>query len=702
MHKTTWVPCAAEWQACVLPSAGNFIVRYGVDATSAQFVTRSFTGVASVACSNDVFGDPAFGVVKQCFYAVEVPDPTPTWTPCALESQVCAMPSRGDYEVLYGVDATGGRSVALAFTDVSQVACRNDVFGDPAFGVVKQCFYRIAGTAPPPPPPGGWVFCANEWDVCTLPGGNVVVLYGPDTSSSAVVTQNYAGAVGVACRNDVFGDPAVGIVKRCFYRAAAPPPTLVSPPITLPPLRADGTVLWSVPVDASPLALDVRPFATLPLSSFGTPPRLNVLAHWNNRLFVGDELDGRIYEITDGRTTLWFDAGAAVLASTGRALSAGLGNAHAGLRGLAFHPDFAVNGKFYVTLMEQRPASVDGHHYLSDVVDPINADSVLVEWSANPSTMVPSPTSYREVFRVGIPVYDHPIKQITFRPGARAVDADHGLLYVAHGDGSVLSVTVGGGMANDARGKILRIDPLARGTARYTVPAANPFVGSTMMIPEVYSLGHRNPHHLAFANDGTLIVAEAGRDNIDEVNVIQPGANYGWPAREGTLVHTALGTLWDGVQPLPVGDESFGYTYPAMQFLHQGVRGTGFTGQSIGGGYVVENGTALSGHYFATDFVFSGDVFVTPLASLKAAVTRGPAASLRMAPIAHAAVRFDHDNDPATPPLQLLNLRQMTQLAPNYDGSGRVDIRYGQGPRGELYLLSKRDRRVYLVTNSVP
>ncbi len=257
-------------------------------------------------------------------------------------------------------------------------------------------------------------------------------------------------------------------------------------------------------------------------------------------------------------------------------------------------------------------------------------------------------------------------------------------------------------MVNDARGKILRINPLVALGAPFTVPASNPFVGSATMIPEAYSIGHRNPHHLAFATDGTLIVAEAGRDNIDEVNIVTAGANYGWPKREGTLVHLAVGTLWGGVDALPANDATLGYTYPVMQFLHQGQRGSTFTGQSIGGGYVVENGSALNGLYFATDFVFSGDVFVTPLASLKAAVTSWPTASLRVAPISKASVLFDHDSNAATPAIAVPNLAEVTVFAPGYDGSGRVDMRYGQGPAGELYLLSKRDRRVYLVTNSTP
>lgn len=485
--------------------------------------------------------------------------------------------------------------------------------------------------------------------------------------------------------------------------AGTTPNTLVSPPVTLPALAADDTVQWPVPVEASPLTMRVRPFATLPALGNGAPPRLSTLAHWDNRIFVGDEVEGRIYEITGGTVRLWFDVAAAVQASTGRRLDSTSGNPHSGLRSLAFHPRFATNGRFYTSLMEERPASPAGHRYLSDAPAPIGTDSLLVEWTADPATMTPTPTSYREVFRVGLPAYEHPIKQILFRPGARAADADFGLLYVAHGDGGAADGGPGNGMGNDARGKILRIDPLAAGAAPYAVPASNPFVGSSSGMPaEVWSLGHRNPHHLCITREGLLLAAEDGRDNIDEVNLVKPGANHGWPAREGTLVQLSWGTLVDGVSALPVDDATYGYTYPAAQFLHQGRRGTWYTTQALAGGCVVENGSGLHGHYFATDFVLSGDVFTATLQALKTAVTQGPPSTLRTAPLRKVPLLFDHDNDASTPAVSLSNLRELTRMAPAYDGSGRVDIWFGQGPLGELYLLSKRDRRVYLVTNSVP
>lgn len=531
---------------------------------------------------------------------------------------------------------------------------------------------------------------------------------GSDTPASSVVNP----APAVVAQPDADDPEEVVAADATLASTAAAPstavrtiptPTLVVPPTALPPLAADGTLLWPVPVNASTLTLQVRPFATLPLNASGKAPRLNVLAHVNNRLFVAEEKEGKVYEVTGGTATLWFDMAAAIQSNTGRKLNSIADNAHSGLRSIAFHPAFNSNGLMYASLMEDRPADPSRHKYLSDVSTPVAGDSVLIEWKINTTTMAPITSSYREVFRVGIPVYDHPIKQIMFRPGIGTRHSDYGNLYVAHGDGSQLSVTVGGGMANDARGKILRINPLKTATANYSIPSSNPFISSTTMIPEAYSIGHRNPHHLAFSKTtGALIVAEDGRDNIDEVNIIWPGRNYGWPVREGTLVHLEGGKLYDGVAALPADDAKNSYVYPAMQFLHQGKKGDSFTGQALGGGYVVENHSPLTGYYFALDFVKSGDVFVTPLSGLRAAVRTGAPSKLRQSPIAKASILFDDDNNMSTAAKALPNLYEMTKLSPFYDNSGRVDIRFGQGPQGEMYLLSKRDRRVYLITNSMP
>ncbi len=463
---------------------------------------------------------------------------------------------------------------------------------------------------------------------------------------------------------------------------------------TLPVADASGHVDFGITPQASSTSIVVTPYRQLPLASNGQPPRLNGMAGVSGRLFVLDEFDGHITDITTSTPELWFDVADAVSLATGRVLDT-TNSFHGGLRSLAFHPNFAVNGRFYTSLMEQRPASTAGHRYLSDPASPIAADSVLVEWTADPVTLQVDVASYREFFRVGMPVYDHPIKQILFNPFAVAGSSDYGLLYIGHGDASVASAIAGGGMNNDALGKILRIDPLQDGSNPYKVPASNPFAGSTSMIPEAFSIGHRNPHHLAFSSAGDLVVAEPGRDNIEEVNLVTAGGNFGWPEREGPFRHLVSGGVLSGIDALPANDVGLGYTYPALILPHDGQVGATSTGVSIGGGYVVTDGSVIDGHYLATDFVSTGTIYHAPLTAMKAAVTRGSPQSLSFARMYRANLLFDHDANPATPALPRSSMIEIVQASPGYDGSGRVDVRFGRDAAGVIYLMSKRNRQVY-------
>ena len=138
---TNWVNCAGENGQCSF--SGTRQVRYGANGS---YGYKSATG--SIACTNDVFGDPIFGVVKSCSYADTTtggtpstpvaPDPAPvapSWTACSAEDGTCSF--SGTHTVRYGANG-----VYATRSATGAIACNNNVFGDPIFGVVKTCEYQ--------------------------------------------------------------------------------------------------------------------------------------------------------------------------------------------------------------------------------------------------------------------------------------------------------------------------------------------------------------------------------------------------------------------------------------------------------------------------------------------------------------------------------------------------------------------------------
>lgn len=108
------------------------------------------------------------------------------------------------------------------------------------------------------------------------------------------------------------------------------------------------------------------------------------------------------------------------------------------------------------------------------------------------------------------------------------------------------------------RGKVLRIRPGAQG---YTVPADNPFVGEAMARPEIYALGLRNPYRMAYrAADDSIYLADVGSSKWEEIDRLEPGANYGWPLYEGPCAY--------GDPALDCATTPISYTRPLVYYLH--------------------------------------------------------------------------------------------------------------------------------------
>lgn len=458
------------------------------------------------------------------------------------------------------------------------------------------------------------------------------------------------------------------IYLALFLRLASsfcPPP----PPIIQTNFTVGTRVLTELPTE------DGRPAAIICIKPFAASRDLAVVTLT------------RIYRVhQNGSFSLFLNVQDAFRQHPGRPLNI-MSRAHGGVRSIAFHPRFRFNGLIYISAMEDRPRNPRNFRYISDN-SRISADSVLVEYKVRGGR--PDPMSYRLLFRVGMPVLDHPIKQIEFFGN---------FLYIAHGDGSVQSAIAGGGQNNNALGKILRINPVRNGSRPYTIPKGNMFPNRNVRLPrETFAYGFRNPHHICFTRGGTLIVADAGRDNYEEVNIVRNGRNYGWSEREGTCVHVKRRSgLQRGVAPLPADDARFNYEYPAAQYFHGHVAGVDtspgtFVGIAIAGGCPVQNRSPMSGRYWYADFPTTGNLYFSELSSMLRARTRGPPGALTQARTKQVRIRFNGR--------VYENLRQVVLSDPRFSSNTRVDCRFGRGNRGELYWSSKRDGKIYLFTSS--
>ncbi|MGE0386064.1 MAG: sorbosone dehydrogenase family protein [Gammaproteobacteria bacterium] len=227
-------------------------------------------------------------------------------------------------------------------------------------------------------------------------------------------------------------------------------------------------------------------------------------------------------------------------------------NDERGLLGLAFHPDFDKPGSagyrtLYTYNSEPIPAGTSPT-YVAPNGAVQNYKNVINEWkmSATDPDLV-DPGSRREVISFGKNAGNHNGGTITF--------GHDGYLYLGLGDGGNANdvgashIEPGGNAQNLATplGKMLRIDPLApaltpgsadavSGNGQYRIPADNPFQEAGQ-VPETYALGFRNPYRFSVDTaTGEIIVADVGQNNVEEIDRLEIGGNYGWAIKEGDFL----------------------------------------------------------------------------------------------------------------------------------------------------------------------
>lgn len=268
-----------------------------------------------------------------------------------------------------------------------------------------------------------------------------------------------------------------------------------------------------------------------------TAPNWGIFAPGDGeRLFVTDQ-DGIVWaiDLSTGEKSVFLDV-------SGRLVSLGAFGPgtfdERGLLGLAFHPDYTSNGLLYTYTSEPVNGPAD-FSTMPPGTTP-NHQSVILEWQVpdptNPASVV-DPTSARELLRIDEPQFNHNAGALNFGPD--------GMLYISLGDGGGRDDEgVGHGATGNAQnpgnilGSILRIDPNGSNSAngQYGIPADNPFAGQPGLVEEIFAFGFRNPFRFSFDMEtGDLYVGNVGQDDIEEVDVVVAGGNYGWNLKEGSF-----------------------------------------------------------------------------------------------------------------------------------------------------------------------
>jgi hypothetical protein len=249
-----------------------------------------------------------------------------------------------------------------------------------------------------------------------------------------------------------------------------------------------------------------------------------------------------------------------------------------GLLGLAFAPDYAASGVFYVNFTASDSYPEPGIALGTSVI-------ARYQVSANPN--VANAGSREELLTIAQPFANHNGGTLAFGPG--------GMLWISTGDGGG-----GGDPEENAQntttllGKMLRIDVSAGPGSPYTIPPDNPFAETASNRGEIWAYGLRNPFRFSFdREEGDLYVADVGQSAWEEINV-EPagdmgGRNYGWDCKEGTH---------DFEFTPDCASKTF--TEPVHEYAHA----AGPCSGSVTGGYVYRGQEipALRGRYFFADF----------------------------------------------------------------------------------------------------
>jgi len=352
------------------------------------------------------------------------------------------------------------------------------------------------------------------------------------------------------------------------------------------------------PIKKSGLKIELQEVVQIPRIK-DTSPDLGIVtlrAHpsGDGTLFVSDQ-NGVIYKVSKGKADIFLDVRKYIKDfQSGPGIATGVGS-------FDFHPDFLNNGLIYVTYAETFKGQ-KADYVISDSIKS-EVQWIISEWKMDDVRSTVFSGAHRELLRLHAPTFAHGCQDIGFIPDLKKTDPEFGLLYFGYGDGGANNIKHPE-LCHHLRsflGTVMRIDPAGNNSknGQYGIPSDNPFVNETdpLTVKEIYAYGFRNPHRLTWdpSNNNRFMVTDIGEANIEELNIIEKGGDYGWPSREGNFGITTTKDM-KTVYKLSKSDLDR-FKKPFVQYDHE-------EGNAISGGYVYEgNLTPLKNKYVFSDIV---------------------------------------------------------------------------------------------------
>lgn len=278
--------------------------------------------------------------------------------------------------------------------------------------------------------------------------------------------------------------------------------------------------------------------------------------------------DGYIYQFENTRSassySVFLDISASTYSPPGEA----------GLLGLAFHPNFSSNGQVFIYYM------------------PTRIQARISRFTINNTGTALERNTEKIILNIAQPDTNHNGGGLAFGPD--------GYLYLGLGDGGGAEDTFNNGQnTNTLLGSLLRLDiDVSDDAIAYKIPSDNPFANGQGGLPEIYAYGLRNPWRWSFdRTNGDIWVGDVGQYEVEEIDIIQAGANYGWPIMEGSQCFNSNQCDQSGLE------------LPVLDYLHSTTGGCAVTGGYV---YRGQQLPALKGSYLFGDYC-SGVIYtLTP------------------------------------------------------------------------------------------